>query len=1065
MSLRRLPVFALMVVSLLLLPDRPRAQPSGGEVQGLREQTPRWHALVGARLVLAPGQVIESGTLVMREGRIVAVGPSSELKPPVGARVWQLPGRSVYAGFIDMALASPIKPRTPAGPGAWVQAEASQARQLEGLHVEDLKPLRELGFTSALLSPSKGVFRGSSALIQLGLPGEGSPRQGLLLAGEVAQHLAHEFERGERGRYPNSLMGAIALVRQTWWNARAQQPGAEDADPRLAALAPALSGRQPVVYQADDEQDYARIARIRDEFGLRVILQGNGHEYRQAELLRRLAMPLIVPLNYPAVPEIESDEQALDVPLHSLQHWERAPSNLALLQQAGLEFAVSSQGLREPAKEFWPRLRQAVRRGLPADAALAALSTVPARLLGQSGLGRLAVGQRAQVVVASGDLFRDEAAEIELSFVDGSPMATEAFERFDVRGRWSVQATGVQATGEQATGEQAKGVPAKGEEPPAGSPGSSIWTFSGSASRPVLALGEHSCKPQLRGRELLVPWPCGGPAAADGASTLLLSGRGDLMQGSLSRPDGSQQRWTARRLSSAPAGQDSKAEVQESKAEAALPPWQPTRPAGVFGLSAPPERPAVLLIRNASIWTSAAAGRMDGADLLVRDGKIAAIGRQLPAPADAQLIEAAGRHLTPGLIDAHSHTAIALGINEASHSVTAEVRVGDVLDATDINIYRQLMGGVTSAHLLHGSANTIGGQSQLIKLRWGEDAEALKFAGAMPGIKFALGENVKQSNWGEGAKTRYPQSRMGVEQLLRDRFQAAREYRAARAAWRKAPKAGPEPRRDLQLDILVELLERRRLIHIHSYRADEILMFSELARGLGLDVATFQHVLEGYKVAPEIRGLGAGASTFSDWWAYKMEVQDAIPYNGAMMARAGVLTSFNSDSDELARRLNTEAAKAVRYGGLDEQEALKFVTLNPARQLRVADRVGSLEVGKDADFVIWSAHPLSSAARAEQTWIDGRRYFDLASDARLRERDRLERQRLIAKALPLRMAASRESAKDGGKEAAGAPSTASTPLADLLQHLSAQRWLHQQGLYRHSYWDGGERHECTQDGL
>jgi len=383
--------------------------------------------------------------------------------------------------------------------------------------------------------------------------------------------------------------------------------------------------------------------------------------------------------------------------------------------------------------------------------------------------------------------------------------------------------------------------------------------------------------------------------------------------------------------------------------------------------------------------------------------------------------------------------------------------VADVIDATDINIYRELAGGLTAANLLHGSANTIGGQNQVIKLRWGQDAESLKFKEAAPGIKFALGENVKQSNWGDGNNTRYPQTRMGVEQLLRDAFQAAREYDARWAEWKRNPKGSEQPRRDLQLDTLVELLQRKREIHIHSYRADEILMFTKIAKEFGLKVAAFQHVLEGYKVAKEIAAIGAGSSTFSDWWAYKMEVVDAIPYNGAMMQNVGVSTSFNSDSNELARRLNTEAAKAVRYGGLSETEALKFVTINPARQLGVGDRVGSLEVGKDADFVLWSGNPLATTSRAEQTWIEGRPYFSRSEDARLREQQRAERERLLAKAVTARLAAGGSA---GGRPGAPGGNESAGQLA--LDESRLQQWLHEQARYAESY-GNGEWHECTEE--
>ncbi len=415
-------------------------------------------------------------------------------------------------------------------------------------------------------------------------------------------------------------------------------------------------------------------------------------------------------------------------------------------------------------------------------------------------------------------------------------------------------------------------------------------------------------------------------------------------------------------------------------------------------LAETPAQPKVLLVRNATLWTSGPQGKLDHTDLLIRQGKIAAIGQNLGAPRGAVILDASGKHVTAGLIDCHSHTALEGGTNEGTNITTAEVRIEDVIDPETIGIYRQLAGGLTVANVLHGSANSIGGQNAVIKLRWGASADQMLFAGAPAGIKFALGENPKQSNWGNLDELRYPQTRPGVEQSIRERFTAARDYQRQ---WREF-RAGHgnsriPPRRDLQLDALVEILEGKRLVHSHSYRADEILMLIRLADEFGFTVASFQHVLEGYKVADEIAAHGAGASTFSDWWAYKFEVIDAIPYNGSLMHDRGVVVSFNSDDDELARRLNLEAAKAVRYGGASESEALKFVTLNPAIQLKIDDRVGSLEKGKDADFVLWSGHPLSTFSVAEQTWIDGRKYFDRDEDLASREALAEERAALIAK--------------------------------------------------------------------
>ncbi len=409
-----------------------------------------------------------------------------------------------------------------------------------------------------------------------------------------------------------------------------------------------------------------------------------------------------------------------------------------------------------------------------------------------------------------------------------------------------------------------------------------------------------------------------------------------------------------------------------------------------------PEQPDAVLVRGATIWTSGPDGVLENADLLIKKGKIAKIGKGLNAPRNGVVIDGSGKHVTAGLIDAHSHSAIVGGVNEGSNVTTAEVRIGDVVNSDSIHIYRQLAGGLTTANLLHGSANSIGGQNAVIKLRWGALPEEMKIRGAPEGIKFALGENPKQSNFFNSENPRYPATRAGVERSIRERFEAAVDYRKAWEAHAADPTSVP-PKRDLQLDALVEIMDGKRLVHSHSYRADEIVMLLRVAEDFGFAVASFQHVLEGYKVADELAAGNAGASTFSDWWAYKFEVIDAIPYNGAIMWDRDVVVSFNSDSSDLARRMNTEAAKAVRYGGVPEAEALKFVTLNPAIQLGIDDRVGSREKGKDADFVVWSGHPLSTYSICEQTWIDGRKYFDRDEDLVAREAIATERQELLAK--------------------------------------------------------------------
>ncbi len=394
-------------------------------------------------------------------------------------------------------------------------------------------------------------------------------------------------------------------------------------------------------------------------------------------------------------------------------------------------------------------------------------------------------------------------------------------------------------------------------------------------------------------------------------------------------------------------------------------------------------RANIVALRGGTVLT-VTKGTIPNGTVILRDGKIAAVGANIPIPQGAEVIDTTGQFVSPGIIDAHSHIAND-AINEGGTTVSSMTGMEDVLDPTDINIYRDLAGGLTVANVLHGSANPIGGKNQVIKLRWGKKrADEIKFEGALPGIKFALGENPKDMpvGGGQAGPRRYPMTRMGVEFVIRDAFTRAKAYQKAWRDYEKTKGSADAipPRRDLQLEPLVEILEGKRLVHAHCYRADEILMLIRLAEEMGFRIATFQHVLEGYMVAKEIAEHGAGASTFSDWWAYKVEAADAIPHNAAIMVRKGVLVSINSDSAEHARRLNTEAAKTIKWGGLSDDEALALVTINPAKQLRIEARVGSLEVGKDADVVIWTHHPLSAYAIAERVYIDGAAYYDRRSE-------------------------------------------------------------------------------------
>ena len=414
----------------------------------------------------------------------------------------------------------------------------------------------------------------------------------------------------------------------------------------------------------------------------------------------------------------------------------------------------------------------------------------------------------------------------------------------------------------------------------------------------------------------------------------------------------------------------------------------------------PREAGQTTLIKNATVLT-VSRGTLNNTDVLIRNGKIAAVGQNLSVPTGARVIDATGKFVLPGIIDAHSHTMMDGSVNECTKSVTSMARTQDVLNPNAINIYRQLAGGTTSALLLHGSCNAIGGLSTTVKFKWGHPAADFIFPGAPTGIKFALGENPKRTNFNiPGLPPRYPATRMGVEEVIRDAFTRARDYKRDwddyRAAVARREQNVMPPRRDLELEPLVEILEGKRYVHSHCYRADEILMLINLADEFGFKVRTFQHVLEGYKVATEIARHGAMASAFADFWGYKMEAYDAIPYDVPIMTRHGVVSSVNSDSDERARRLNIEAAKMIRYGGLTEEEALKLVTLNPALQLGIDNRVGSIEVGKDADLAIWTAHPLSVYARVEQTFVDGELLFDRQADIARRTQMEAERKTLEA---------------------------------------------------------------------
>lgn len=1042
----RIALLLLVALAALVIQVSPAAPPTTSPVEGLRQNTPAVHALVNVRIVPEPGKVIDKGTIVVRDGVIEAAG--ADAKPPADARLWDLAGKTVYAGLIDaygeMNVATDVSKQGSANWNAQITPHLDVAEHYTADEALNTK-LRSQGITALLVAPAQRIIKGQSVVV---LTGGGGNTRTILKRG-VAQHFRLTVPFGaNRESYPNSPMGAVALARQTlldadwygkaWaaWRGNSQLPRPERND-GLEALAACLTGNQTAIINASNEHFHLRADRFAREFGLSAIIHGSGREYRQLDEIRAAGRAVIVPVNFPQPPSVATVEDSLDASLSQLMHWDIAPENPGRLDAAGVKIALTSHGLRDQAT-FLAAARRAVERGLKADSALAAVTTTPATLIGMSDrLGKIAPGMIANLVVTDGDLFAKRTKVVE-TWVDGRRYELDRQPDIDVRGTWELELSGsddrilrlnlkLTGTARQPTGVLNKPVDAGEKADEVRLAQVSInaaqlnfrfegksYSKEGPARASAVVSEQEGSKLTLLGR---VVWADGSSEALTGTRTAELTpeekkaeeqkaakstkgGKGG--KAGKKGPSGEKSREAPPNVAS-PASEDQPESADSSSSAERDPEAKPETPAlypvnyplGDFGRSRPPEQPKLVAIKNATIWTCGPAGIIEGGTLVVGEGKIIAVGKDVPAPEGATIIDAAGQSITPGVIDCHSHMATDGGVNESTQAITAEVRIGDFIDPDDITIYRQLAGGVTSSNILHGSANPIGGQNQVIKLRWGATGEQMKFEGAPPGIKFALGENVKQSNWDEPTN-RYPKSRMGVEQIIRDAFAAAKGYAAAWDRWDQSHSGLPQ-RRDLELEALAQVVQRKRWIHCHSYRQDEILALIRACDDYQITIGSLQHILEGYKVADAMAKHGATGSSFSDWWAYKIEVYDSIPFNGALMHRAGIVVSFNSDDAELGRHLNHEAAKAVKYGGVPREEALKFVTLNPAKQLRIDPWVGSLEVGKHADFAIWSGDPLAPQSRCEQTWIDGRKYFDRAEDQVLRAEQAKMRAALIRK--------------------------------------------------------------------
>ena len=986
---------ALLASLVTLLPAVLPAQTA--PTVGLRDNPPGVHALTGARIVVSPGRVIERGTLVIRDGVIEAVGPNVQV--PADARVWDLAGRTIYPGFIDPYAAVGMPTQRPPGDSiargavywspqvrTWVSASGEIIADEDGV-----RRLRSQGFTTAMTVPRLGLFRGQTAIVSLG---EGAAA-GRVIRANVAQAVAMRSDRRVGQGYPGSGMGVMAFIRQTLhdadWHAKAHAAYAKspagmrrpESNAALAALAPALRREQPIIIEAVDEEEVLRALRFRQEFPLTLWVRGSGQEYQLAEQFRGVDVPLILPVNFPSAPTVTSPEQSLNADLGQLRHWHLAPENPKRLAAQNVTFAFTADGLGN-RDSFIANVRKAVSRGLARDVALAAMTTTPARLLGiERTHGTLEQGKAANVVVANGDLLAADSATIEAVWVDGRRFDTDDASSADPRGQWRIAAIG--------------STPVQGTLMLTGSPSRLSGTFAVPGSETRLS----SATVSGASATLQVSFP-GTVLGQEGVVRLSAMPTGTTLAGWGELPDGSRFNFTGERVGDAPrdttggggargartAGEARTTGGPSASATSTIELANIT-PAIAYGRTSPPAQPENVLVRNATIWTQGRQGRLQNADMLVTRGKVARIGTNLQAPRGAVIVDAAGKHVTPGLIDAHLHSGASGGINEGTDAIVPEVRLGDMITADNIWMYRQLAGGLTTAHVMHGSANPIGGQNQLVKMRWGLPPDSLKFPNAPRTVKFALGENPKRAGG-----DRYPDTRMGTEQIIRDHFIAAKEYEQAWKAWEASNKQGIPPRVDLRLQALADIMNGDILVMSHAYRQDEMLMLMRMAEEFGFRIKAFHHGVEAYKLAPELAAHGAAAVVWSDWGAFKIEAYDNTTYNARVLTDGGVLVSLHSDNQQLSTRMNWEAAKMLRTG-LSPEQALALVTINTAKVFGIDDRIGSLEPGKDADFVIWSGDPLSTETHAEQTWVDGRRFFDLQEDEQLRARTEKERAQLI----------------------------------------------------------------------
>jgi imidazolonepropionase-like amidohydrolase len=960
--------FTFLLTTGLNAQQSSRTEP----VTGMRDNGTGYHALVGARVVTAPGQVMENATIVIRNGLIQSVGRNQD--PPAGARVWDLTDRTVYPGFIDahadLGMDS-VPEGGDVGPTHWnpqVRAWFSTTANLSD-NEDRRQAIRSQGFGTALVVPKQGIFRGMASVVNLG---DASVRERVLRP-DIAQSLGFQRSVELGNTYPNSAMGVIALMKQTFmdadWYMRAwetyESSGRAFLPPEtsaaLGALESAIHGQQPVLFEARSEEDYLRGHRLATDYGLTPWFRGSGEEYRIVDVLQGRTDPLIIPVNFPDAPDLDDPEDALNASLAELRHWYLAPASPATLADAGIDFAITTDGLTS-VSDFLPNLRTAVARGLSPEVALAALTTQPAEWLGiERTHGTIEEGKVANLVVSEGDLFTEEATVRDV-WVHGVVYGVTRAAQIDPRGTWLISSNdrgGFEAQVRlEGTLNRLSGY---------------IDVAEGGRVEEDVRIDIASASVVTETGRIEISFD-GEFLGFPGTALIAGSVSGDNFYGWSSLPNGASPAFQGSRTEGFE-GDSSGTTVATDVPELDLP---FIRPMMAYGVSSRPDQPGAVIVRNATVWTQGEQGRLENADLLVRDGRIVEVGTGLAAPRGAVEIDGTGKHVTPGLIDPHIHSGVS-SVNETGATITPEVQMADVITHNNIWVYRQLAGGLTTAMIKHGSANPIGGESVIVKMRWGGLPEELQLEDAPRLVKFALGENPKRCCF-EG---RYPDTRMGTQSIIRDHFMAARDYEREWQRWEETAEGLP-PRRDLRMEAILDILNQELLISSHGYRADGYLALVRLAEEFGFRVQVLQHAVEAYKLAPELAAAGVAAAVWSDWGAFKIEAYDATKYNARVLMEAGVTVSLHSDNSQISTRMNWEAGKLLRTG-LTEEQAMTTVTINAARVLAIDDRVGSLEPGKDADFVIWSGNPLSQFTRAEQTWIDGRPYFSLERDAELRE--------------------------------------------------------------------------------